>query len=119
VACPPIRFEDPNVDTLLNPVVVVEVLSPTTEAYDRGDKFAHYRRMDSLREYVLVAQDQMLVERYMREGDHWILSERNAPDDILTLDAIGCAVTLADIYEKVELPGTELPTVPDEPPATS
>ena len=57
------RFLDNQTDTLLNPTVIIEVLSPLTEAYDRGKKFGHYRRLASLKEYVLVAQDQMLVER--------------------------------------------------------
>jgi Uma2 family endonuclease len=105
VACGEILFEDDQVDTLLNPVVVIEVLSPSTEAYDRGEKFAHYRRLDSLREYVLVAQDRVRVERYVRQGEQWILSELSALDDVLALAAIDCQVGLREIYERVALPG--------------
>ena len=104
VACGEIQFDDNQADTLLNPVVVIEVLSPKTEAYDRGDKFAHYRRLDSLQEYVLVAQDKMRVERYVRQGEAWVLSELSAPDDVVSLSAIGCNVTLRDLYERVDLP---------------
>ena len=105
VACGPILFEDGHVDTLLNPVVIIEVLSPSTEAYDRGEKFAHYRRLDSLQEYVLVSQDRVRIERYVRQGEQWVLSERSAADDVLEIAAIGCRVSLADIYERVTFSG--------------
>ena len=101
VACGDIQFEDDQVDTLLNPVVVIEVLSPKTEAYDRGEKFAHYRRLESLQEYILVAQDKVRVERYVRQGDQWVLTELNTFDDILRVEAIDCHVRLGDIYERV------------------
>lgn len=68
--CEEPRFEDADVDTLLNPAVIVEVLSQSTEAYDRGEKFAHYRKLEYLREYVLVAQDKVRVEHYARRGTH-------------------------------------------------
>ena len=104
VACGEILFEDDHVDTLLNPVVVIEVLSASTEAYDRGEKFVHYQRLDSLKEYLLVAQDKVHVERYVRQGDQWVLSELSALDDVLQVDAINCRVRLGDIYRKVRLP---------------
>lgn len=97
------RFEDSNLDTLLNPVVIVEVLSESTEAYDRGEKFAHYRRLDSLREYVLVAQGKMRVEHYRREGEQWILTEISGEDGVLELPSIDCRVALRDAYEKVDV----------------
>ncbi|MFN8496408.1 MAG: Uma2 family endonuclease [Anaerolineae bacterium] len=96
------RFEDSHTDTLINPSVIVEVLSPTTEAYDRGEKFAHYRRLDSLQEYVLVAQDKVRVEHYARQADGWLLTEISDLDGTLRLAAIDCAVSLRDIYDKVE-----------------
>lgn len=61
-------------DTLLNPSLIVEVLSESTEAYDRGEKFAHYRRLETLREYVLVAQDKIRIEHYPRQGEQWVPS---------------------------------------------
>jgi Uma2 family endonuclease len=96
------QFEDSEVDTLLNPNLIVEVLSPSTEAYDRGKKFAHYRRLESLREYVMVAQDQVRVERYTRQGDEWLLTELSRLEDTLRLESVGCAVALSAIYERVE-----------------
>jgi Uma2 family endonuclease len=119
VACPPIDFEDAEVDTLLNPVVIVEVLSPSTELYDRSEKFAHYRRLDSLKEYVLVAQDRLLVERYALEGGRWALTDYRMPDDVVPLDAIGCRVTLRAISGMVGLRcGSRQPARNDEPPTT-
>jgi Uma2 family endonuclease len=96
-------LEDEFLDTLLNPTLIAEVLSSSTEAYDRGKKFAHYRRLDTLREYVLVAQDRMDVEQFQREGNRWILSELTTPDSILHLASIDCHIALAAIYERVDL----------------
>lgn len=104
VACGQIQLEDEHSDTLLNPSVIIEVLSPSTEKYDRGEKFAHYRRLPSLQEYVLIAQDRMRVEHYLRDGEHWILTELNQPEALLELPSIECRVPLRDIYDKVELP---------------
>jgi Uma2 family endonuclease len=105
VVCGQPEFEDQELDTLLNPKLVIEVLSESTEAYDRGDKFAHYRRFESLAEYVLVAQDRVRVERFVRDGEQWILSEVSDPTGVLVLEAIGCELTLRDVYERVEFPG--------------
>lgn len=111
--CGPPEFEDEAVDTLLNPTVIVEVLSPSTEAYDRGEKFAHYRRLPLLREYVLVAQDRVRVEHYGRRGDNeWVLTEHDALDDTLPLPALDAGLRLADIYERVAPFGTEPPARP-------
>jgi len=90
------------VDSLLNPTIIVEVLSPTTESYDRGGKFGHYRQLPSLKEYVLVSQDKVLVERYTRQGDDWVLSEFKGLADTLQLRSIDCAVSLREIYAKVK-----------------
>ena len=92
-------------DTLLNPNVIVEILSPSTEAHDRGKKFAHYRRLESLREYVLIDQDQVRVERYTRQGDDWLLTELSRLEDTLRLESIGCAVAVREIYAKIQFAG--------------
>jgi Uma2 family endonuclease len=96
-------FEDEVVDTLLNPSVIIEVLSDSTEKYDRGEKFAHYRRLDSLEEYILVAQDVCRVEHYARHGDSWVLTEVSDPAATLRISSIDCSVPLADIYERVDV----------------
>lgn len=95
-------FEDAHLDTLLNPVVIVEVLSVSTEAYDRGEKFAHYRRLASLSDYALIAQDKVRVEHYVRQGEQWVLSEASDLSGTLHLASIGCALTLREIYERVD-----------------
>jgi len=104
------RFEDAHVDTLLNPILVVEVLSGSTEGYDRGEKFSHYRRLESLREYVLVTQDRVRVEHFARHGEHWMLTEISDPEGVLALPSLDCALALRAVYERVELPaGADLP----------
>ena len=101
------RFEDPQVDTLVNPTVIVEVLSPSTEAYDRGEKFAHYRRLDSLLDYVLVAQDRVLIEHFSRhgaKGDVWVFSAISDLDGTLDLHSIGCVLAVGEVYDRVSAP---------------
>lgn len=110
VACGAPQFEDAHVDTLLNPTLLIEVLSPSTEAYDRGGKFAHYRKIPTLSEYLLVAQDQPSIERYQRQGDVWILTEAVGLDAVVPMESIGCMLSLREVYDKVLDDGeTELP----------
>jgi len=102
--CGQAQFEDEEQDTLLNPLVVVEVLSESTEGYDRGTKSEHYRRPESLKEYVLIAQDKHHVEHFVRQADNtWLLWETNDPTAALELAAIQCELTVAEIYDKVEI----------------
>jgi Uma2 family endonuclease len=105
VVCGEPRFEDERRDTLLNPEVVVEVLSESTEAYDRGKKFEHYRSVPSFREYVLIAQDRHRVERYTRQPDgRWLLSdEADGLDAVVELSSIGCELRLSEVYHLVNL----------------
>src|SRR5919201_2587340 len=102
--CGEMQFDDAQRDTLINPTVIIEVLSTSTEAYDRGEKFAHYRRLGSLTDYVLVAQDKVRVEHYVRQDVRWLLAEISDLDSTLRLASIGCEVALRNIYDKVELP---------------
>jgi Uma2 family endonuclease len=101
VVCGAPQFEDAHLDTLLNPTLLIEVLSSSTEAYDRGGKFAHYRKIPTLREYLLVAQDQPSIERYMRQGDVWILTEAVGLEASVPLESIGCVLSLREAYDKV------------------
>ena len=101
VVCGTPQFEDAYVDTLLNPTLLIEVLSPSTEAYDRGGKFAHYRKIPTLREYLLVTQDQPSIERYVRQGDVWILTEAVGLEASVPLESIDCALSLREVYDKV------------------
>src|SRR5215213_8042626 len=95
--CEPPRLEDQHDDTLLNPAVIVEVLSASTERYDRGEKFAHYRKIESLREYILVSQDKVRIEQYVRHSEHWVLAEISDPDGSMRTEALGCEVRLRDV----------------------
>jgi Uma2 family endonuclease len=104
VVCGAPQFDDQEIDTLLNPTVVIEVLSKTTEGYDRGDKSEHYRAVESLAEIVLIAQDKHHVEHYRRQnGNQWLLSETNRLQDKVTLTSIGCELFLSDVYRKVAI----------------
>ena len=106
VVCGQAQFDDIQRDTLLNPTLIVEVLSDSTEAYDRGRKFEHYRKLESLMEYVLIAQHRPHVESYRRQPDQrWVLTESDGLESSLRLDAIDCELALAEIYDKVEFAG--------------
>ena len=108
VVCGEPRFEDNTFDTLLNPIVLVEVLSPSTQAYDRGEKFKHYQQLTSLREYILVSQDEVGVERYHRQGTEWQPTEFRSLEDVLSLTSIDCELSLDDIYRRVEFRENQL-----------
>lgn len=103
VVCGDPAFDDEHRDTLLNPKILIEVLSPSTEAYDRGKKTAHYRTIESLAEYLLVAQDQPRIEQFIRQssGD-WLLHEASGLDERIRLPSIQCELKLADVYARVD-----------------
>jgi Uma2 family endonuclease len=102
VVCGRPEFTDDTRDTLLNPTVIVEVLSPSTADYDRGEKFERYRQLPSLSEYLLVSQTRPLVEHYVRQPDgKWLLTEYRELSDVVELPSIGCRLALAEIYEQV------------------
>ncbi len=107
VVCGKEQFDDTHLDTLLNPTLIVEILSESTEAYDRGRKFEHYRKLDSLAEYVLIAQNRPHIESYRRQADQqWLLTECSELDGTLRLPSIDCDLALVEIYDKVELPNS-------------
>jgi Uma2 family endonuclease len=102
VVCGERRFADEQRDVLLNPTVIVEVLSQGTEAYDRGDKFTGYRYLDSLQEYLLVAQDRPHVEQYTRQADgRWLLSEATGLEALIQLSSLGVDLPLVEVYDGV------------------
>ena len=102
VVCDEPRFDDTHFDTLLNPTVLIEVLSPSTAAYDRGEKFMSYQKLDSLCEYVLISQNSVCVEHYLRQVQDWDLTEFRSLDDVFSLVSIGCELSLQTIYAKVQ-----------------
>jgi Uma2 family endonuclease len=96
------QLEDDSFDTLLNPSVIIEILSPSTEAYDRGVKFAHYQRMASLQVYARIAQDKRRIELYRRqESDNWLYSAIEGLDAEVDLDVIGYELGTSEVYEGV------------------
>jgi Uma2 family endonuclease len=102
VVCGESELEDAEQDTLLNPTVIIEILSPATERYDRGLKFHRYQLIPSLRDYLLIAQDQPLVEHYSCGADgRWTLAGRAGLGGRVELPSIGCVLDLAEIYRKV------------------
>ena len=107
VVCGTPEFEDDGLDTLLNPIVIIEVLSASTEQYDRGKKFQHYRTIGSLHEYILIAQDSIRIEHFARQGNQWILTDAKTSDTVLALPSIDCTLALSDVYEKVNFDDTQ------------
>jgi Uma2 family endonuclease len=109
VVCGEQRFQDEQRDALTNPTLVIEVLSDSTEAYDRGEKFLRYQQIESLREYVLVSQDRPRIERFLRQEDgSWNYLLIEGADAAVRLEAIGVTLSLAEVYEGVafeETPG--------------
>ena len=101
VVCGEPHFEDDAFDTLLNPIVVIEVLSSSTAAYDRGEKFESYKQLASLQEYILISQDRVRVESYRRQGTRWLHNTFQHLEDVLPLASIECEVPLRAIYRRV------------------
>ncbi|NDJ12187.1 MAG: Uma2 family endonuclease [Acidobacteriia bacterium] len=105
VTCGPIAALDKHQDTLTNPLVIVEVLSPSTRNYDRGEKFQHYRSIPSFREYLVLAQDEIRVEHHVRQPDGaWIFREHTALTDVVHLASIDCNLNISTLYADVEFP---------------
>lgn len=103
VVCGEPRFLDNHRDTLLNPTLIIEVLSRSTEAYDRGRKFEHYSSVESLGEYLLLSSDRMHADLCSRQpNSKWLRTLAGQPGDVIELSAAGCTLTLGDVYEKVE-----------------
>jgi Uma2 family endonuclease len=108
VVCGQAQFADTSRSTLINPIVIIEVLSPSTEGYDRGKKFQNYRTIETLQEYILVSQDIKQIEHYVRQPDDlWLLSFTSEASGITMLPSIDCTLTIADVYEKVAFDDSE------------
>jgi Uma2 family endonuclease len=112
VACDEPQFADGHVDTLTNPTLLIEILSPSTEDYDRGKKAKLYRAIPSLQELLFIAQDSYEVELFRREADgSWRLLEAKGQDSKITLTSIGYTLTLRELYEKVSMVGQDAEAV--------
>ena len=102
VVCGEPQFEDKEVDTLLNPTLLIEVLSQSTERYDRIAKTSYYRTIDSLQEHLLVAQHEVRVEQYLRQPNgQWSQMQYTSPDEVVQLTSIDCSLRLTDVYDKI------------------
>ena len=112
-------FEDGVNDTAVNPLLVAEVLSDSTEKYDRGVKFGHYRRLPSVQEYLLLCQDRVSVECYRRQADNdpgsWLLTAVTDPAGVVEITSLGISVPVAEIYASVEFPPASPPQSPAVP----
>lgn len=103
VVCGGLEFGQGRDDTLTNPVVIVEVLSKSTQDYDRGGKFALYRALETLQDYILIEQDKVHIEYFHRlEDGRWILQEFNRLEDVVRLESIDCELSIEQIYRRVE-----------------
>jgi Uma2 family endonuclease len=103
VVCGEPLFHDEREDIILNPLLVIEVLSKSTEAFDRGAKFQAYQTLDSLKEYVLVAQDKPIIEQYVRQSDgKWTYTALVGLENSLTLPSVECTLNLSAVYDKVD-----------------
>lgn len=107
VVCDEPDFTDTSNMILLNPLLIIEVLSPSTERHDRGRKFQDYRDIQSLQDYILVSQDSPRIERFIRQNDVWVFAEAKALDDSIELPSIGCVLSLMDVYHKVSFEGSD------------
>jgi Uma2 family endonuclease len=105
VVCGEARFHDEHRDVLVNPRVVIEVLSPSTERYDRGKKFLRYQQIPSLTDYIMIAQAYPSVEHYARRADgSWLYSVTTEMTASVMLESIECHLSLADIYDRIVFP---------------
>lgn len=102
VVCGEQQFEDDELDTLLNPTLIIEILSESTENYDRGIKFVNYRQINSIQEYILVSQKNIKIEKYIRQGESkWLLTEEGNPEKSIELSSIGCSLPLKEVYRNI------------------
>lgn len=105
IYCPPTRFEGRHNETLLTPRLIVEVLSPSTERYDRTTKFEHYEQMESLMDYILIGQDRVLVQHYQRQPNGgWLLRSYTGHEQQVELPDLGITLPLTELYDGVEVP---------------
>ncbi len=103
VVCGRRKYSDDHKDTIVNPDVIIEVLSDSTESYDRGDKFAHYRQLDSLKEYLMVSQNIDKIEQYiLTSNEKWILTETTETITSVFLESINCELSVSELYHKVD-----------------
>ncbi|HAR32868.1 MAG TPA: Uma2 family endonuclease, partial [Desulfobacter sp.] len=103
IFCGDAKFEDNEFDTLTNPVIIMEILSDSTEAFDRGDKFAYYRAISTLKEYILISQKKIRVEQFiLRDDNKWEYRSYEGTNLVLNMESIQCELPLSEIYLNVK-----------------
>jgi Uma2 family endonuclease len=108
VVCGNLLFEDVESDVLLNPTLIIEILSPSTEVYDRGEKFAEYRELKSFSEYLLTSQTQPLIEHYIKQSDSsWKFITHKGLEASVRLESVNCTLALKDIYRRVKFENSQ------------
>ncbi len=108
VSCPPYEYDEQHRNALLNPRVIVEVLSPSTEKYDREGKFDLYKQIATLSDYILVASDCRRIEHYARHDDNaWLQRVAAHNNECIEIESIGCRLCLDDVYKRLDLPSAE------------
>ena len=116
VVCGAPVFHDSHRDVLINPTVIVEILSKSTEAYDRGEKFARYAQLASFTDYILVSQSRPRIEHWTRQpGNDWLMHAEDGLSGNLLIRSIECALALAEVYDRIEFPRGSAPVAPVEP----
>ena len=103
VICGNREFAESDRDTVTNPKVIIEILSPSTEDYDRGGKFGNYRTIPSLREYLVVAQNRVFAEHHVKQPDFWVLRDFQSREAVISLESVGIQLKLADAYQDLDL----------------
>ncbi|MBF0201811.1 MAG: Uma2 family endonuclease [Desulfamplus sp.] len=110
VVCGNEEYDDEHNDILINPILIIEILSDATEAYDRGDKFSHYQFISTFSEYILVSQYCRKVEKFLRQKDDtWIYVKYENPEDVINIISINCYLSLYDIYREVNCSHRKIP----------
>jgi Uma2 family endonuclease len=108
IVCGEPEFHDEKRDVLVNPVVLIEVLSPSTEAFDRGKKFAQYQHLETLTDYLLIAQDEARIDHYVKQSDDlWLLSIARGSGGKIYIASLDCTLLLSQVYAKISLSATE------------
>jgi Uma2 family endonuclease len=114
VVCGEAEFTPDNPPSLTNPTLIIEILSPSTESYDRGTKFQNYQTLESLQEYVLIAQDKARIETFTRNAENaWVFKQALGLEAAIDLTSIQCRLALADVYERITLPEEQTPPPPE------
>lgn len=115
IYCPPARFEGRHNETLLNPIVLIEIFSLSTAPYDRGEKFQHYSELESLTDYILITQERVLVEHFRRREQEWVLRSFNQREQQIELPDLDLILPLSELYEDMAAPSGLLPLRQTEP----